>query len=363
MDMGVLPVSVVTDGKSRRERSLGAAFLIERKPSLRSMVLESRKVFSLSGQVLHDVRDRADRELLSRRIGSYLSGKRRGKLHFPHRLPESVQALTYLSKRELRLAAYWVNPDMSCRWTTDSSTSAFMHRVAPGMIWTRTGDSPIPTFQAVVKRLPGKAAPRVTRKAWPSAPDLFEILEQSRQGKVSLIQDRIPLTVDNCLTRKAVANDIRLASKIVRRQIVGIRIHMEVPRKFLGYFRRRHGFLILSCRHNLPAGLVRFLIACWIRTPTSLWLVEYCPFRLYLRRKRYSDFIRVPASTDAVIDPVSPERLGKPNQEISSSELDIFWPPMSKKAQLALLWKLDIFGHFPPRSSTKMGTPFAVRYY
>jgi hypothetical protein len=323
--------------------------------------LDPRKMFSLSGRILRDVREPSDRELLSRRLGEFLSRKRRGKLRLPRRFPESVHALSYLTRGQIRRMAYWVNPSMSASCTVDHRTARIMHCLAGSMIWTRVTD-PVPSgHEAVVRRLPSKLAPRSTREVWPSAPDLFEITAQSRSGRIALLQDNLPLKVNNCLTRKAVSDDIRLATRIVRQQIVGIRTGMGVPEKFLGYFRRRHGFLILSTRYNLPSGLVRFLLAKWIVVPTSLWLVEPCPFRTFLRRRRATDFVRDALVAAPVSDQASEERVGSPNTNSYLSYKSLYVPPLTQYQEILILNEIQAQGLFPSSQRRKGGPPSAVR--
>jgi hypothetical protein len=323
--------------------------------------LDPRKLFRLSGRILRDLREPSDRELLSRRLGEYLSRKRRGRLRLPDRFPQSVRALVYLPRGCIGQLAFWVSPGMSASCTVDDRTARIMHRLAGGMIWTRTTAAVSSGHEAVVRRLPATLSPRSTRAVWPSAPDLFEIMELSRNGRIALLQDKLPLTVSNCLTRKAVSDDIRLASKIVARQIVGIRLNMGVPEKFLGYFRRRHGFLILSTRYNLPSGLVRFLLARWIVTPTSLWLVEPCSFRNFLRRKRATDFIRDTLCVKPILNRDDAERVGSPNTNSFLSYKSLYVPHLTQYQEILILNEIQAQGLFPISQRHKGGPPSAVR--
>lgn len=75
-----------------------------------------------------------------------------------------------------------------------------------------------------------------------------------------------------------------LAARIVANNIVGLRSSVEVPRKFLGYFRYAQNFLILVVRHSLPIDLVRFLLGQWTKSPYSLWLRRAVFLRSYLRK-------------------------------------------------------------------------------
>lgn len=78
-------------------------------------------------------------------------------------------------------------------------------------------------------------------------------------------------------------SDIKLATLICARHIVGVRSDLEVPPRFLGYFRYRRGFLILTVRYSLPAGLVRWLLSLWAVDPHSLWLEWFGTLKSYLK--------------------------------------------------------------------------------
>lgn len=84
--------------------------------------------------------------------------------------------------------------------------------------------------------------------------------------------------------RSELRNNCVLATRIVTNNIVGIRSSQEVPRKFLGYFRYGENFLILTVTHNLPIGLVRFLLGQWCMKPFSLWLRRSVTLKKFLRK-------------------------------------------------------------------------------
>jgi hypothetical protein len=86
------------------------------------------------------------------------------------------------------------------------------------------------------------------------------------------------------VSRRELRENLGLATRIVSSQIVGIRSSVEVPRKFLKYFRYRQNFLILVGRHALPAGLVRFLLGQWCKAPYSLWLRRAVLLRTFLKK-------------------------------------------------------------------------------
>lgn len=86
------------------------------------------------------------------------------------------------------------------------------------------------------------------------------------------------------VSRREIHDNHVLATRIVSNVIVGIRSSEEVPKKFLSYFQYRGGFLILTVRHNLPIGLVRFLLGRWCVKPFSLWLRRAVTFKQYLKK-------------------------------------------------------------------------------
>jgi hypothetical protein len=75
-----------------------------------------------------------------------------------------------------------------------------------------------------------------------------------------------------------------LAARIVSNVIVGIRSSMEVPGKFLRFFRYSQNFLILTATYAIPIGLVRFLLGKWTTNPYSLWLRRAVTLKQYLRK-------------------------------------------------------------------------------
>jgi hypothetical protein len=78
--------------------------------------------------------------------------------------------------------------------------------------------------------------------------------------------------------------DILLTKRICSRHIIGVRSDVSVPEQFLGHFRYRQGFLILTSPYSLPSGLARFLISQWVTDPHSLWLEWFGTLKQYLRR-------------------------------------------------------------------------------
>jgi hypothetical protein len=85
------------------------------------------------------------------------------------------------------------------------------------------------------------------------------------------------------------SDDIRLATRVVKANIVGIRSSIEVPEEYLQNFGYRRGFLILTNRYCISAGLTRFLLGQWKKCPFNLWLKENCRLKYYLMRHTPSE--------------------------------------------------------------------------
>jgi len=267
------------------------------------LLVKPRQLLELDGKLLLALPKEKDRKILHNRLNEYLNGKRRGRLRLPNYFPREVRRLIELSKTEIRQSQYWVKPSTLIRHRLTKSMSNWLNRVAPGRYWTTTGASPVALANAVVMpRLRKRDEPRNSRALWPSCPSLIEATYMSRNGRFPSFQDKFKtLKVTNHLRLRDLKDSLRLATQVVRRSVIGIRSEIEVPKKFLQYFRYRHGFSILSVRHCLPAGLVRFLLAQWVRAPYSLWLVEPLRLKIFLRRRSWTDFIRSTGSISTVI--------------------------------------------------------------
>lgn len=122
--------------------------------------------------------------------------------------------------------------------------------------------------------------------SWPSFPSITEWMEMLRRGLDPFRSEEVIPPGHAGFTRVSrgeLHDNHVLATRIVSNNIVGIRSTIKVPRKFLKYFRYRQNFLILTVRHNLPIGLVRFLLGRWIKAPYSLWLRRAVLLKSYLR--------------------------------------------------------------------------------
>jgi len=253
-----------------------------------------REVLNLSGWIIQALPRLPDRQLLSDRLAAKLTGQRRGALKLPVYFPQEVRALTKLTKRELVASVFAFQANNRAPLSLNQRLRNFVHRVFPdGQIWTGSSDSTEVERQlAVVKRLPASDWPRLgTRSAWPSTPSVDELMEMSRRGLTPRpMQKHTEQKVKYHLTRAQVRSEPDLCKAIVRQQVVGVRIGQHIPSKYLKYFRRRWNFLILTSPWCLPIGLARSLTALWITNPSSLWLLDKCSFKCYLKKTPYTAF-------------------------------------------------------------------------
>jgi hypothetical protein len=248
--------------------------------------LPVERIFEISSYLSRLVIDDEGRKLLHRRLRSYAYTHRRGRLRLPSYFPAEVRALSNLTKREVREMLYWVKPSTSLIMPLSKWQYEFVTHHYGGPIWNRLSqrDSHMAHVDGL-PRLRKTDAPSCGWNLWPSSPSFSEMLEMCRRGVSLLSVHASPgITVKDCITRKDLSNNIRLARKIVAKNIVGIRSSVEIPEAWLPWFRYRQGFSILSVRWTLPSGLVRFLLAQWKIRHTNLWLVEHCSLKIFLRK-------------------------------------------------------------------------------
>jgi len=254
------------------------------------------RIFEISNRLARLVTDPTHRDTLFRRLRNFAYTKRRGSLRLPKYFSAEVRALSDLTKCQVRELMYWVKPSTSLAFPLSKREHQFVIQHSAVPIWNRQSATDSHMAHAVgMTRLGKRDHPSIAgRRLWPSAPSFTEMLEMTRRGiYLSPGRKHLPrVTVEDCLTRRRVSDNIRLASRIVARQIVGLRSSVEIPGQFLPWFRYRNGFSILSIRSLIPAGLVRFLLARWKIRHTDLWLVDHCSLKYYLRKHTASEFIR-----------------------------------------------------------------------
>jgi hypothetical protein len=257
--------------------------------------LQVEKIFEISSQLSQLVTVPAHRETLFKRLRNFAYTNRRGRLRLPTYLPAKVRGLLDLSKAQIRRILYWVKPSTGMAWTLDKRTHQFVSRLSTVPIWNRRSEPDCHMAHRVgLPRLCKRDAPSSGRDLWPSAPSFTEMLEMVRRSVSLLSVHASPRhTVQNCMTRRDLSDNIRLATRIVAHNIVGIRSTVEIPEVWLPWFRYRQGFSILSVRFKIPAGLVRFLLAIWKTQSTNLWLVDHCSLKYYLRKHSAVEFMKL----------------------------------------------------------------------
>jgi hypothetical protein len=244
-------------------------------------------MFSLVGWILKALPREPDRALARQRIFAKVSGVRRGKLRLPKHFPREVRNLTEMGISQLRQTIYSVTAENGIDYRLDKPVVNFVHQVVPdGRIRTVSGDTRAHAWQSkVVKPLSESDWPRLeTRPAWPSSPTLIESLAMARKGKISPPLINQAGTAKHRVSLSEYNSNIALRARIISTNIVGIRSDIKVPDKYLGYFRYRWNFLILTGSYKMPTGLVRFLTGQWIRNPHNLWLQDKTSFKTFLKK-------------------------------------------------------------------------------
>jgi hypothetical protein len=262
-----------------------------------SLMEEAPHLFEFAGWISRVLPAVADRELLSRRILAKVSGARRGRLYLPANFPSEVRRLSKLTTGQLRETVYWFKASTGVRNRTNRSAANYIHQVMPGgCIRTVNGDISVHERQSeLVKPLPTSDWPRLgTRSCWPSSPSFAEMMAMGRRGITPLPFEPSHDRASRCVTLACFNSNAELRARIISQQIVGIRSDIEVPKKYLGYFRYRQNFLILTGSYRMPIGLVRFLTGQWIRNPHNLWLRRKLTFKKFLKVSEVTGFTCVP---------------------------------------------------------------------
>jgi len=174
---------------------------------------------------------------------------------------------------------------------TDSNVREWFHQFkVGGPIWTGNCVNAVHHSQRLeVKPLKSSDWPsNLLGPSWPSSPSIPEWMEMIRKGidpsdRPELAQPEGHLGFTQ-VSRREISENHLLATYVVANCVVGIRSTVEVPPKFLQYFRYRNNFLIIVNEWCLPIGLVRFLLAQWITAPYSLWLRRQVSFKKFLKK-------------------------------------------------------------------------------
>lgn len=264
----------IKDLTDRREREIRAPF-------------PAAEIFDLSWPFQCRFRSEGERSFLLDRVRKYVFNQRRGSFKLPRKFRDFQSEVSRFTKSKLREMLYKVKPSITAECRALRTTFDLANRVLTRSLWRFSGSIAEDCARRVdTHRLPSRDWPRSSRSLWPSSPSVSELIVMSRSGKVPSGMWKPRRIVNDCPTVRDLSNDLSLATRIVRLNVVGIRSTVSVPRKFLPWFRYRHEFLILTVRYHLPAGLVRFLIAQWKVSPFNLWLNANCRLKYYLRLTR-----------------------------------------------------------------------------
>lgn len=146
------------------------------------------------------------------------------------------------------------------RLYTQSADSAVLRRQASSVARLKVRDWPL---------VPGTKV-----HGWPCFPTLAESWEMMHRGKVPMHHQYDPVATGITRDYRIPTKQVKPGSsvKAVVQFVIGVRADVEVPRKFLGYFRYRWGFLILKRRGSLPKELVAKLVSIWKRRFSAIWL-------------------------------------------------------------------------------------------
>lgn len=244
----------------------------------------SSRIFSPKWPFRYRCRSEEERIFLTGRIRHYVYNHRRGNFKLPVRFRDLEAEVSKLTKSQLRQQLFTFKVDRALDCELDQHTIEWSGMVMPQTIWRPPKlNLDAAARQVDTHRLAEREWPRDARSLWPSFPSISEIVGMAGQGKTpsGLWSHRI--RIGNPVTMKHSHDNHKIATRMILRNVVGVRSTVPIPRKFLPWFRYRNGFLILSVRYNLPIGLVRLLTSSWIRSPYNFWLQVPCRYKSYLR--------------------------------------------------------------------------------
>jgi len=142
-----------------------------------------------------------------------------------------------------------------------------------------------------VLRCQAASVPRLKRHEWPLCGHAWPTYPTLNESWAAMVTGKFPLHLN-----KAAASDTILRPKRPTKQVkpgtaeralsyyvIGIRADIEVPRKLLGYFKYRWGFLILKRHCDFNRNLTEFLSRLWKSDHTGMFLREPIRFNDALR--------------------------------------------------------------------------------
>jgi len=185
----------------------------------------------------------------------------------------------------------WYYHENSLANCVDNTTRKwFREFLVHGNVWTGVCENAVHQSQRLrVRPLKSSDWPRsLLGPSWPSFPSITEWLGMLRRGIDPFERPELKVPEGHSGYTRVSRGELRenpvLAARIVSNVIVGIRSSIEVPGKFLRFFRYSQNFLILTATYAIPIGLVRFLLGQWCVNPFSLWLRRQSTLKQYLRK-------------------------------------------------------------------------------
>jgi len=213
-----------------------------------------------------------------------------GKTRRPGASTAPTAMTTGDNPRVIKCHAWYYHAETALDTVDDCTKRWFREFLVHGTVWTGASNNAAHRSQRLsVKPMKSSDWPRsLLGPSWPSSPSIPEWMEMIRKGldpfdRSELLQPETDMGYTR-VSRCEVSENPYLATRIATNAIVGVRSSVEVPRKFLAYFRYRHNFLVWTVTYNVPIGLVRFLLSQWTKCPSSLWLRRAVPLKTFLRK-------------------------------------------------------------------------------
>jgi len=138
----------------------------------------------------------------------------------------------------------------------------------------------------VVLRRQSSSVARLKRSQWPNSGHGWPTYPTLNESWASVVTGKLPLHLQKGFSSTTRLTKIRPTKQVkpgtmeraLSYYVIGIRADIEVPRKLLGYFKYRWGFLILKRHGGFNRTLCKFLAKVWKSDHTGMFLRE--PIRL-----------------------------------------------------------------------------------
>jgi len=161
-----------------------------------------------------------------------------------------------------------------------------------------------------LKRYDWPCVPGTQVHAWPTHPTLNESWEMMHRKKLPMHHNFDVYSAGLASRVKLPTRQVKpgVAVRVVKRLVIGLRADIEIPRKFLAYFRYRWGFLILYRKERLPPDLVKLIVHIWKTDISGLFLKHPFRFNEALRRIPTNLFYRLVGFVPALVHGAASKR-------------------------------------------------------